>query len=195
MLDYSVLISALQQSESVIYIYAYIFIFFSLTAYPRLLFPLLYSTTLLIIHSICSSLPPLTKKSQSIPFPSALLLGNDKYVLCVWESVLYVGSLMTYFTYSIQSLSSVRPLWPQEQQHTRPQGPSPSPRVQPNPCPLSGWCYWTISSFVISFSSCPNPSQHQGLFKWVSSSHQLAKVLKFQHQHQSFQWTPKTELL
>ena len=33
-----------------------------------------------------------------------------------------------------------------------------------------------------------NHSQHQGLFKWVSSSHQVAKVLKFQLQHQSFQW-------
>ena len=33
-----------------------------------------------------------------------------------------------------------------------------------------------------------NLDQHQGLFKWVSSSHQMAKILKFQHQHQSFQW-------
>ena len=33
-----------------------------------------------------------------------------------------------------------------------------------------------------------NLSQHQGLFKWVSSSHQVAKVLEFQIQHQSFQW-------
>ena len=33
----------------------------------------------------------------------------------------------------------------------------------------------------------PNPSQHQGLFKWVSSLHQVAKVLEFQLQHQSFQ--------
>ena len=40
-----------------------------------------------------------------------------------------------------------------------------------------------------------NLSQHQGLFKWVSSSHQVAKVLEFQHQHQSFQWTPRTDLL
>ena len=32
-------------------------------------------------------------------------------------------------------------------------------------------------------------SQHQGLFLWVSSSHQVAKVLEFQRQHQSFQWT------
>ena len=33
-----------------------------------------------------------------------------------------------------------------------------------------------------------NPSQHQGLSKWVSCLHQVAKVLEFQLQHQSFQW-------
>ena len=36
-----------------------------------------------------------------------------------------------------------------------------------------------------------NLSQQQGLFKWVSSLHQVVKVLEFQLQHQSFQWTPK----
>ena len=41
----------------------------------------------------------------------------------------------------------------------------------------------------------PNPSQHQGLFQWVKSSHEVAKVLEFQPQHQSFQWTPRTGLL
>ena len=40
-----------------------------------------------------------------------------------------------------------------------------------------------------------NLSQQQGLFKWVSSSQQVAKVLEFQLQHQSFQWTPRTDLL
>ena len=40
-----------------------------------------------------------------------------------------------------------------------------------------------------------NLSQQQGLFKWVSSSHQLAKVLEFQLQHQSFQWTFRTDFL
>ena len=39
-----------------------------------------------------------------------------------------------------------------------------------------------------------NLSQHQGLFKWVSSSHQVAKGLEFQLQHQFFQWTPRTPL-
>ena len=40
-----------------------------------------------------------------------------------------------------------------------------------------------------------NPSHHQGLFQWVSSSHQVARVLEFQLQHQSFQWTLRTDLL
>ena len=44
-------------------------------------------------------------------------------------------------------------------------------------------------------SSSLSLSQHQGLFKWVSSLHQMAKVLEFQLQHQSFQWTPRTDLL
>ena len=48
--------------------------------------------------------------------------------------------------------------------------------------------------------SSPSPpafnfSQHLGLFKWVSSLHQVAKVLEFQLQHQSFQWTHRTDLL
>ena len=40
-----------------------------------------------------------------------------------------------------------------------------------------------------------NLCQHQGLFQWVSSSHQEAKVLEFQLQHQSFQWIFRTDFL
>ena len=55
----------------------------------------------------------------------------------------------------------------------------------------------TQPSHPLSSPSPPalNLSQQQGLFKWVSSSHQVARVLEFQLQHQSFQWTPKTDLL
>ena len=38
-------------------------------------------------------------------------------------------------------------------------------------------------------------SQHQDLFQWVSSLHQVAKVLEFQLQHQSFQWLFRTNFL
>ena len=44
------------------------------------------------------------------------------------------------------------------------------------------------------FPPAPNPSQHQSLFQWVSSSHEVARVLEFQLQHQSFQRTPRTDL-
>ena len=52
-------------------------------------------------------------------------------------------------------------------------------------------------SHLLSPHSLPalNLSQHQGLFKWVSSSHQVAKVLEFQLQHQSFQWIFRTDFL
>ena len=40
-----------------------------------------------------------------------------------------------------------------------------------------------------------NLFQHQGLFKWVSSLHQVAKVLESQLQHQSFQWILRTDFL
>ena len=56
------------------------------------------------------------------------------------------------------------------------------------------WCHATISS-----SAAPSPalnlSQHQGLFQRINSLHQLAKVLEYQLQHQSFQWIFRADLL
>ena len=63
---------------------------------------------------------------------------------------------------------------------------------------LVHWVSDAIQSFHPLLSPSPptfNLSQHQGLFKWVSSSHQVAKVLELQLQHQSFQWTLRTDLL
>ena len=45
------------------------------------------------------------------------------------------------------------------------------------------------------FPPALNLSQHQGLFRWVSFSHQVAKVLEVQLQHQSFQWIFSTDFL
>ena len=52
-------------------------------------------------------------------------------------------------------------------------------------------------SHPLSSSSplAPNPSQHQSLFQWVTSSHEVAKVLEFQLQHHSFQRNPRADLL
>ena len=60
------------------------------------------------------------------------------------------------------------------------------------------WVGNAIQPFHPLLSPSPpdfNLSQHQGLFQWVSSSHQVAKVLEFQLQRQSFQWIFRTDFL
>ena len=69
--------------------------------------------------------------------------------------------------YSVQFSRSVvfDSLQPHEPQHARLPCPSPTPGVHPNPCPLSQWCYPTISSSVIPFSSCPQSFPVSGSFQ------------------------------
>ena len=54
-------------------------------------------------------------------------------------------------------------------------------RICSNSCPLCQWCHPTISSSVAP-SPALNLSEHQGLFHWVSSSHQMVKIWELQHQ-------------
>ena len=103
----------------------------------------------------------------------------------------FVFQLLVQFSHSVVSDS----LQPYGLQHARLPCLSPSSGVYPNSCPLSQWCHPTISSSAIPFSSHLHLSQHQGLFKWVNSSHRVAKVLEFQLQHQSFQWIFRRDLL
>ena len=69
-------------------------------------------------------------------------------------------------------------LRPHGLQHPRLPCPSPTPGDCSNSCISSQWCHPTISSSVVPFSSYLQFFQHQGLFQWVSSSHQVAKVLE-----------------
>ena len=86
------------------------------------------------------------------------------------------------------SHSVVSDSWrPHESQHTRPPCPSPTPRVYSNDRVGDAI---QPSHPLSSPSPAPSPSQHHGLFQWVNSLHEVAKVLEFQPQHQSFQWTP-----
>ena len=83
------------------------------------------------------------------------------------------------FSRSVLSVS----LWPHGLQHTRPPSLSSTPRACSNSCPWVGDAIQP--SHPLSSPSPPafNLSQHQGLFKWVSSSHQVAEVLELQLQH------------
>ena len=95
------------------------------------------------------------------------------------------------FSHSVMSNS----LRLHELEHARPPCPSPTPEsTQTN----VHWVRDVIQpSNPLSSPSppAPNPSQHQGVFQWVNSSHEVAKILEFQPHHQSFQWTPRTDLL
>ena len=61
--------------------------------------------------------------------------------------------------------------------------------------------YWVSDAIQPShllsspYPSAFNLSQHQGLFQWVISSHEVAKVLEFQLQHLSLQRNPRADLL
>ena len=109
--------------------------------------------------------------------------------------ILYMFFWIYIYTYSVQSLSRVRLFatpWIAAQQASL-----SITNSQSSPKPMS------IESDAIQLShplSSPSPpalnlSQHQGLFQWVNSFHEVAKVLEFQLQYQSFQWTPRTDLL
>ena len=87
----------------------------------------------------------------------------------------YLRLILLLFTHLVVSNS----LRPHGLQHTRLPCPSPSSGACSNSCPVSWWCHPTISSSVTPLLLLLCHSQHQGLFQWVSSSHQGAKVLSF----------------
>ena len=65
----------------------------------------------------------------------------------------------------------------------------------PGSYPLPQWWHPTFSSLSLASHSAFRLSQHQGLFQWVGSSHQVAKVLELQLQQQSFQWLFRVDFL
>ena len=89
---------------------------------------------------------------EKIPFP----LFTSFLLFC-----LFPESFQFSKSFWLQTISSVQfsrlvmsdSLWPHRLQHTRPPCPSPTPRVYSNSCPLSRWCYLTISSSMVPFSS------------------------------------------
>ena len=96
-----------------------------------------------------------------------------------WKySWMWTGHIRSSVQFSCSVMSDS--LQPHERQRARPPCPSPTPRVHSNPCPLSRWCHPTTHPLSSPSPTTLNLSQHQGLFKWVSSSHQVAKVLELQ---------------
>ena len=115
--------------------------------------------------------------------------GSEKLILYSLGTLVQFSSVQ--FSRSVMSNS----LQHHRLQNARLPCPSPTPRACWNSCLLSQWCYPTISSSVTPSPPAFNLSQHQGLLQWVSSSHQVAKVLELQLQHQSFQCIFRTYFL
>ena len=70
-----------------------------------------------------------------------------------------------------------------------------SPGAHSNSCPLCQWCHSTISSSVTPLSYLQSFPTLGFFLHWVSSLHQVAKVLELQLQHQSFQWISRVNFL
>ena len=135
---------------------------------------------------------------------------RDLIIACLFQNLRSWTQYLIFYTFSSQHFiilsdvykddseaSSVQfscsvvsdSLQPHELQHPRPPCPSPTPRFHSNSTSIK---LVMLSSHLILSSPSPptlNLSQHQGLFQWVSSSHEVAKVLE------SYQWTPRTDLL
>ena len=101
-----------------------------------------------------------------------------------WKSFWWNGVHVS----SVQSVSHVWLFVTHEPQHSRPPCPSPTPGGRSNSYPSSRWCHLILCRpLLLRLQSFPA----SGSLKWVSSLHRVAKVLEFQLQHQSFQWTPR----
>ena len=139
--------------------------------------------SLCFISHICTWLLEKTELWLHRPFLAKWCLFNVLFRFVI----AFLPRSSVLFSCSIMSDT----LQPHGLQHSKLPCPSPTPGACSNSCPSSRWCHPT--SHPRSSPSRPsfNLSQHQGLFHWVSSLHQVAKVLELQFQLQSFQWICK----
>ena len=107
-------------------------------------------------------------------------LGRIKFIM---TRNININISSVHFSHSVVSNN----LPPRGLQHARIPCPFPTPRVYSNSCPLSQWCHSNMSSPIVPFSHLQS-FQHQGFFKWVSSSHEVAKYWSF-----SFSISPSNE--
>ena len=113
------------------------------------------------------------RKLSISKYPSSQQEGEQEAMLC-WPFLVNTSAPAKLLAVFLSSLWLSDSHWPQAPRQARLRGP------------------WGIEGLQQqgSLASPPdlNLSKHQGLFQWVSSSHQMAKALELQLQHQSFQW-------
>ena len=149
---------------------------------------------LFYLHSNC--LPPFESLKSLLPTSSFVFSwrwfqGEVSSILMSYSVSLNLPHVSVQFSSSVVSDS----LRPHESQHTRPPVHHQLPEFTQTHVHRVGDAIQP--SHPLSSPSPPafSPSQHQGLFQWVNSLLEGAKVLEFQLQHQSFQWIPRADLL
>ena len=139
-----------------------------------------------------------TAQTQSNYIPIKMIIKKEtrnKYLYPLKQTSALWIQCYCIVLWSVIAAAIFNSLWPHGLQNTGLPCPSLSPGVCSNSCPLSQGCHPTISCSVTPFSSCPQPSWHQGLFQWVGSLYKVARILEFQLQHQSFQWIFRVDFL
>ena len=119
------------------------------------------------MHLVISLIPKLDKDTITAKKLQTNLIAEymqKSLIDCCWTPLLKVSVQLLYslllFSRSVMSDS----LWPHGLQHARLPCPSPTPGACSDSCPLSQWCYPTISSSVVPFSSCPQSFPASGSF-------------------------------
>ena len=107
------------------------------------------------------------------------------------------SSLRSFTTSSVQfsRLNVSDSLWPHGLQHARLPWSSLTPQLVQTDVHWVGDAIQPSHPLSSPFPPTFNLSQYQALFKWISSLHQVVKVLEFQLQHQSFQWIFRVDFL
>ena len=149
----------------------------------------------------------LVKNIYCTIIPGTFVITIYKLTHLVFSVAYVIGFLVSWFSRqgnrlpkdsSVQLLSRVDSSRPHEPQHLPVMDRPPVHHQLPEPQTHLHWVGDAIQPSHPLLSPSPpafNLSQHQGHFKWVGSLHQVAKVLEFQLKHQSFQWTPRADLL
>ena len=122
-------------------------------------------------------------------------LENGSYSYYPIQQQLYSFSSVQFSSVQFSRSVVSDSLWPHESQHSRPPYPSPTPRVHSDSVHRVSDAIQPSHPLSSPSPPAPNPSQHQIIFQWVNSLHEVAKVLEFQLQHDSFQRNPRADLL
>ena len=138
----------------------------------------LLELTVLFLHVAPS--PSIYKSACPWFFVLLVVSFAVQKLLSVIRSQLFVSLLFLLFAYCCSVAKLCLTVWPYGLKHARLPCPPVSPGVCSNSCSLSQWHYITISSSATASPLAFNLSQHQGLFQWVNSSHQVARVLELQ---------------